>query len=173
MRASYQDFEWISNKNSSIFRLFCTNCCCDTFPFSKKRVTTVTHINLPDSIFSVHLFIQAHPQKNLIHPALNPSTLLKNDALSLSFGIIPIRYKQKTSQHRSHISFMDQCLTRLIKDTVRKKTYHTKLRYVGTVRFKNWTEVGYAGMVRLKVRRTVRSTQKSERTVLHCHRWLP
>ena len=45
------------------------------------------------------------------------------------------------------MSLMDRCLTRLIKDTVRKKTYRTKVRFVGTVpvRFKNSTEVRYAG----------------------------
>ena len=29
-----------------------------------------------------------------------------------------------------------------------------RVRYVGTVRFKNWTEIRYSGAVRLKVRST-------------------
>ena len=35
------------------------------------------------------------------------------------------------------MSLMDRCSTRVIEGTVRKKTYHTKVRYVGTVRLKN------------------------------------
>ena len=49
---------------------------------------------------------------------------------------------------------MDRNLTWLIDGTVREKAYCTKVRYVGTVRFKNWTELRYAGTVRLKVRGT-------------------
>ena len=52
------------------------------------------------------------------------------------------------------MSLMDRCLTRLIDDTERKKTYCTKLRYVDRVRFKKSTEVRYAGTVRLKVQGT-------------------
>ena len=62
---------------------------------------------------------------------------------------------------------MDRCLTRLIKGTVRKKTYRTKVRYIGTVRFKNLTEVRYAGTVRLKAQGT--QYANSERTVPYCH----
>ena len=42
-----------------------------------------------------------------------------------------------------------------------------RVRYVGTVRFKNWTEVRYAGTVRFKVRGTLYAN--SERTVPYCH----
>ena len=41
------------------------------------------------------------------------------------------------------MSLMDRCLTRMIEDTVGKKTYCNKVRYVGTVHFKNGTEVRY------------------------------
>ena len=41
--------------------------------------------------------------------------------------------KQKTRQHRSHMSLMDRCLTRLIEGTACKKTYHTKVSCVGTL----------------------------------------
>ena len=42
-----------------------------------------------------------------------------------------------------------------------------RVRYIGTVRFKNWTEVPYADTVRLKVRGTYHAN--SERTVPYCH----
>ena len=43
------------------------------------------------------------------------------------------------------MSLMDRCLTKLIEGTVRKKN---KVRYVGTVRFNNWTEIQKAGTIR-------------------------
>ena len=49
---------------------------------------------------------------------------------------------------------MDSNLTWLIDGTVCEKAYRTKVQYVGTVRFKNWTEVRYADTVWLKVRGT-------------------
>ena len=56
-----------------------------------------------------------------------------------------IRYKQKTRQHKLHMLLMGRCLTRSIGVTVRKKK--NKVQYVGTVRFKDGTEVRYAGTI--------------------------
>ena len=50
MRASYQGSEILNNfskKLAQFFAYFYTNCRFETLSFSKKRVTTVTHINLP------------------------------------------------------------------------------------------------------------------------------
>ena len=50
MRANYAGLEVLNefpNKIAQFLDYFCTNCCFETLSFSKKRVTTVTHINLP------------------------------------------------------------------------------------------------------------------------------
>ena len=58
---------------------------------------------------------------------------------------------------------MDRCLTRLNEGTVRKKN---KVWNVGTVCFKNWTKLRYAGTVRSKVWDT--QYINSKRTVPYC-----
>ena len=58
------------------------------------------------------------------------------------------------------MSLTDRCLTRLIEGTVRK---------ISTRRFKNRTELRYAGTVRSKMRGMLYAN--SERTVPNCHPW--
>ena len=116
MRASYQGSEILNELSIKIAQFldyFCKNSCFETLPFSKKRVTTVTHINLPVSIFDSLVF-NGSPSQKFNSPWVEPFILLRNKALSLSFGVIRIRYKQKTRKHRSKISLMNRCLARLI-----------------------------------------------------------
>ena len=146
------DFESICNKNSSIFRLFLCKLLHPDIIFSQKsvflqkcKITSVTHINLPVFIFLGSSLCTGSPSQKFNSPWVEAFTLSRNTALSLSFDIIRIRHKQKTRQQRSHVSLIDRCLTRVIEGTVRRKTYCTLVRYVGMVRFKNWTEVRYSG----------------------------
>ena len=107
------------------------------------RVTTVTHINLPISIFFgsplYTVLVHLHPQQEFNASWVEPFTLLKNAALSSSFGITRIRYKQNT-QHRSHMSSMDRCFTRLVEGTVHAKNVavpYQDIRYVSKTKLKN------------------------------------
>ena len=89
-------------------------------------------------LFFVLPRITGLPSQKFNSPWAEPLIHLKNAALSIFFCIIHIRYKQKTRQHRLHMSLMDRCLTRLIEGIIpKKKTYRTKVRCVGTIRFKN------------------------------------
>ena len=93
------------------------------------------------------------PSQKFNSPSVETLTLLRNAALSLSFGTVRIRYKQKARQHSSLMSLMNRCFTRLIEGTVRKKTYHTKVRHASKIELKYGTLVRY-GTLRLKVRGT-------------------
>ena len=135
---SYQSLDILNKfpiKIAQCLDYFCSNCCLETLSLSKKRVTTVITFTYQYSFLWVHPFILVYPHRNLIHHRLNHSPL-KNAALNLSFELIRIRYKQK-HVNIGRISQMDRCLTRLIEGTVLKKAYRSKVRYVGTVRFKN------------------------------------
>ena len=141
MRTSYQGTEiWneFPIKIAQFLNYFCVNCCFETLSFSKQRVTSVTHINLPVSIFLVHPFILVHPQQEFNAPWVEPFTLLRNAVLSSSFGIIRIRYTQNT-QHRSHMSSMDGCFTRLVEGTVYAKNVpvpYQDIRYASKIALK-------------------------------------
>ena len=78
---------------------------------------TLTY-QLPVPFFWLALY-SGSPSQKFSSTWVEPFTILRNAALRLSFGIIRIRYTQKTRQYRSHISVMDHCLTRLIQGTVR------------------------------------------------------
>ena len=70
---------------------FCPNCCFEALSFSKKCVTTVTQINV--SICFGSLIYTGSPSQKFNSRWVEPFTLSRNAALSLSFGIIRIRYK--------------------------------------------------------------------------------
>ena len=80
------------------------------------------------------------PSQKFNSPWVEPFTHLRNAALSLSFDIIQIRYKQKHGQHRSHLSLMNYCSTRLITGTVRKKkTTVPEVRFASNIELKYGT----------------------------------
>ena len=74
MRASYQGSEILNELSIKIAQFldyFCKNCCFETLPISKKRVTTVTLTYQSPCL--VHPFLMVHTHKNSIHPGLNHS----------------------------------------------------------------------------------------------------
>ena len=58
--------------------------------------------------------------------------------------MIRIRYKQKTRQHKSHISSIDCCLTTFIEGLARKKN---KVRYTSKIKLNYGTLERYQGTV--------------------------
>ena len=146
MRASYQGSEILNQfaiKIAQFLDNFLQIAASRHYLFAKSvflqncKITSVTHINLQVFIFLGSSLCTGSPSQKFNSHWVEAFTLLRNSALSLSFGIIRLRYKQKTRQQRSHVSLMDPCLTRLIEGTIRRKTYCTLVRYVGMVRFKN------------------------------------
>ena len=76
MRASYQGSKILNKfpikKLAQYLNYFCKNCCFETLSFSKKRDTSVTHINLPVSFFFGSPPYTGSPSEKLNSPRVEP-----------------------------------------------------------------------------------------------------
>ena len=99
VRASYQGSEILNKfpvKKASFSDYFRTNCCFETLSFSKKRVTTVTHINLPVFLFFGSLLYTGSPSQKFNSPWLNHSPFQNHS---------PLQYKLYLSLEQFGIKF--------------------------------------------------------------------
>ena len=87
MRASYQSSEILNKypiKIAQCLDYSCTNCCFETLSFSKKRVTSDTHINVPIFISFDSFLYTGLPSKKFNSPWVELLTL-KKQGLKLIF----------------------------------------------------------------------------------------
>ena len=100
MNASYEGseiFNKFPTKIAQFLDYFCTNCRLKTLFFLAKSVVPLLLILTHQfPFFFVSPLYTGSPSQKFNSPWVEPFTLLRNAALSVSFGMIRIRYKQKT-----------------------------------------------------------------------------